>query len=176
MVWSSTRNLERRVEQEHGRGVYVNPCEAEEIIDQLHDLARVDFGEGNTVSVLVISGYQAQAKHLAREVGREQSKLNGLRVECCTIDAVQGREADVVFFSVTRSNEQGRPGFLDSSKRINVALSRAQKLLVIVGDDGFVFSAKELEPLQKVLTHIRGNRDECLFEEVRPRLKLGGRQ
>tara|TARA_R110002072_G_scaffold303078_1_gene492925 strand:- start:4417 stop:7830 length:3414 start_codon:yes stop_codon:yes gene_type:complete len=176
VVWSSTRNLERRVEQEHGRGVYVNPCEAEEIIDQLHDLARVDFGEGNTVSVLVISGYQAQAKHLAREVGREQSKLNGLRVECCTIDAVQGREADVVFFSVTRSNEQGRSGFLNSSQRVNVALSRAQKLLVIVGDDGFVLSAKELEPLQKVLTHIRGNPDECLFEEVRPRLKLGGRQ
>ena len=57
-----------------------------------------------------------------------------------------------------------------------MALSRAQKLLVIVGDDGFVLSAKELEPLQKVLTHIRGNPDECMFEEVRPRLKLGGRQ
>ncbi len=176
VVWSSTRSLERRVEQEHGGGVYVNPCEAEEIIDQLHDLARMDFGEASSVSVLVISGYQAQAKHLAREVGREQSKLNGLRVECCTIDAVQGREADVVFFSVTRSNEQGRSGFLNSSQRINVALSRARKLLVIVGDDGFVLSAKELEPLQKVLTHIRGNPDECLFEEVRPRLKLGGRR
>jgi ElaB/YqjD/DUF883 family membrane-anchored ribosome-binding protein len=176
VVWSSTRNLERRVEQEHGRGIYVNPCETEEIIDQLHELARLDFGDGNTVSVLVISGYQAQAKHLAREVGREQSKLSSLRVECCTIDAVQGREADVVFFSVTRSNTQGRSGFLNSSQRINVALSRAQKLLVIVGDDGFVLNAKELEPLQKVLMHIRGNPDECLFEEVRPRLKLGVRR
>jgi superfamily I DNA and/or RNA helicase len=174
VVWLSTREFEHRSEQQHDRGVYVNPCEAEEILDQLHDLARMNNGNDTLVTVLVISGYQAQAKHMAREIGREQSRLSGLRVECCTIDAVQGREADVVFFSVTRSNEHGQAGFLDSSQRINVALSRAQKLLVIVGDDGFVMRAKDCEPLQRVLTHIRCTPDECLYEDARPRLKIGG--
>jgi superfamily I DNA and/or RNA helicase len=66
-----------------------------------------------------------------------------------------------VIFSVTRSNDQEKAGFLNELSRINVALSRARELLIIVGDDDFVRRAPGAEPLQRVLRHIDEHPDEC---------------
>lgn len=49
-----------------------------------------------------------------------------------TFDAMQGRENEAVIISFTRSNEEGRTGFLNLN-RINVALSRAKSKLALVG-------------------------------------------
>jgi regulator of nonsense transcripts 1 len=48
-----------------------------------------------------------------------------------TIDGAQGREYDVVFISMVRTNGGS---FIDDHRRINVALTRARHGLVIVGD------------------------------------------
>ena len=63
-----------------------------------------------------------------------------LSVTVMSVDAVQGRESDVAFFSVTRSNPRAELGFIgpDYWRRINVALSRARFGLTIVGDAGFI--------------------------------------
>ena len=53
-----------------------------------------------------------------------------------TVDQFQGNEADVVVVSLVRNNESpsGRGmGFLEESPRLNVLLSRAERLLVLVG-------------------------------------------
>jgi hypothetical protein len=57
-----------------------------------------------------------------------------------TVDSFQGQEADIVILSLVRTNDlptdntMGRIGYLASEQRANVLLSRARKLLVIVGD------------------------------------------
>jgi ATP-dependent RNA/DNA helicase IGHMBP2 len=51
-----------------------------------------------------------------------------------TIDSFQGQERDVVYISLTRSNMEGEIGFLADTRRMNVAMTRARKKLVIVGD------------------------------------------
>lgn len=51
-----------------------------------------------------------------------------------TIDAFQGRERDIIYISLVRSNDQGEIGFLEDVRRINVAMTRARKKLVIIGD------------------------------------------
>lgn len=65
------------------------------------------------------------------------------RLEIGTVDAFQGREFDVVFLSVVRSNrlpdntqkeKQSRYGHLMSSNRMCVAMSRQKTLLIAVGD------------------------------------------
>ena len=51
-----------------------------------------------------------------------------------SVDAFEGRESDAVILSLVRSNERAAIGFLNDPNRVNVAISRARKLLVIVGD------------------------------------------
>ncbi|KAH2935861.1 hypothetical protein KXW15_004338 [Aspergillus fumigatus] len=58
--------------------------------------------------------------------------LKTLRV--ATIDNFQGEEAKVVVISLVRSNSQNRCGFLRTSNRINVLLSRAQHGMYIIGN------------------------------------------
>jgi hypothetical protein len=50
------------------------------------------------------------------------------------VDAFEGRESDAVILSLVRSNDRAAIGFLNDPNRVNVAISRAKKLLVIVGD------------------------------------------
>lgn len=66
-----------------------------------------------------------------------------------TIDRYQGRDKEAIVISLVRSNDQGRTGrLLDDYRRINVALSRAKKKLIIIG------SLKTLHKGSKVLRHV----------------------
>ena len=51
-----------------------------------------------------------------------------------TVDNFQGEEAKIVVISFVRSNDQGRCGFLRTSNRINVLLSRARHGMYIIGN------------------------------------------
>lgn len=54
--------------------------------------------------------------------------------EIKTVDGFQGREKEVILLSFVRSNEQGKLGFLTDYRRLNVAITRARRKLVMVGD------------------------------------------
>jgi superfamily I DNA and/or RNA helicase len=58
-----------------------------------------------------------------------------------TIDAFQGQERDVIYISLVRSNDQGEIGFLKDTRRMNVAMTRAKKKLVIIGDSATLASS-----------------------------------
>jgi senataxin len=51
-----------------------------------------------------------------------------------TIDSMQGREKEIIIFSAVRSNPMGEIGFVSIQNRINVALTRAQHCLIIIGN------------------------------------------
>ena len=51
-----------------------------------------------------------------------------------TIDGFQGEERDVIYISLVRSNPNSEIGFLSDIRRMNVALTRAKKKLVVVMD------------------------------------------
>lgn len=79
------------------------------------------------------------------------------RLRIGTVDAFQGKEFDVVFLSVTRSNElpaatdeeqRRKYGHLMLENRLCVAMSRQQRLLIAVGDLGFVKAAEPLRALR----------------------------
>ena len=50
------------------------------------------------------------------------------------MDGYQGREKEVVLISLVRSNTRGAVGFLSESRRLNVAVTRAKRCVVLVGD------------------------------------------
>ncbi|KAK8017054.1 NFX1-type zinc finger-containing protein 1 [Apiospora rasikravindrae] len=62
----------------------------------------------------------------------KQSLLKSVRL--ATVDNFQGEEAKVVIISLVRSNEEKRCGFLSTSNRINVLLSRAKHGMYIIGN------------------------------------------
>lgn len=70
------------------------------------------------------------------QVNRLVSALKGIVPpdDIESVDAFEGRESDAVILSLVRSNDRSAVGFLNDPNRVNVAISRAKKLLVIVGD------------------------------------------
>jgi ATP-dependent RNA/DNA helicase IGHMBP2 len=82
--------------------------------------------------VAVIAPYDAQVQLLRQRLAQH------VELEVDTVDGFQGREKEAVVVSLTRSNESGDLGFLTDIRRMNVALTRARKKLVVVGDGATV--------------------------------------
>ncbi len=83
------------------------------------------------LSLAVIAMYADQVDHLRRSLSRRHFR-RPVRID--TVDSFEGREEDMVVISLVRSNERGRIGFLRVPNRLNVAISRARRLVVCVGD------------------------------------------
>ena len=94
-----------------------------------NDLARLIKAQDASASIAVISMYRNQVERLIH-------RLKGLVApdDIQSVDGFEGQERDVVILSLVRSNDPGLIGFLKDAKRVNVAMSRAKKLLVVVGD------------------------------------------
>ena len=50
------------------------------------------------------------------------------------MDGFQGREKEAVIISLVRSNREGDIGFLADTRRMNVALTRPRRKLIVIGD------------------------------------------
>lgn len=93
--------------------------------------------DGLKGKIAVIAPYRAQVESIRNVVTPELMRRMEIVVD--TVDAMQGSEKDIVIFSCTRSNERGAVGFLTNKRRLNVAMSRARNLLVIIGDREHLF-------------------------------------
>jgi len=81
----------------------------------------------------VISPYRRQNTLLRQRLARAHPALGAVRVD--TVDRFQGGEREIVVVSLVNSNAEGVIGPLHAEwRRLNVALSRARSLLVLVGD------------------------------------------
>lgn len=125
-----------------------------------HLVSQGEYGSGE---IAVLTPYLGQLQKLRRRLGasfaitlgdRDQDDLDkaGLQEEernptsiavkgtllqnlrVATIDNFQGEEASVVVISLVRSNPQNNCGFLRTSNRINVLLSRAKHGMYIIGN------------------------------------------
>ena len=80
-------------------------------------------------SLCVLAPYRGQVGAVRRALAR--AGVGG--IEVATVDGFQGREQEVVVFSCVRANDEGRLGFLADPRRLNVALTRARRGLVVLG-------------------------------------------
>ncbi len=95
--------------------------------------------------IAVITPYAAQVRWLREHVDSDE-------VEVDTVDGFQGREKEAVVFSCVRSNSDNEIGFLSDTRRMNVALTRARRKLIVIGDSatlgGHEFYASLLEYME----------------------------
>ncbi|MBI5944411.1 MAG: IGHMBP2 family helicase [Chloroflexi bacterium] len=117
-------------EQEADGDSRLNPLEAELVIKKVHELLSCGLSPKH---IAVISPYSAQVK-LLRE------KLKHLDLEIDSVDGFQGREKEAVIVSLVRSNREGEVGFLADTRRMNVALTRARRKLIVIGDSATITS------------------------------------
>lgn len=80
-----------------------------------------------TKDMAIITPYAAQVRWL-----RDRRSSGDLEID--TVDGFQGREKEAVLISCVRSNPDGEIGFLADIRRMNVALTRARRTLIVVGD------------------------------------------
>jgi RecA/RadA recombinase len=92
-----------------------------------------------SLNIALIGMYREQ---LRRYGGWKQWTARDFRAD--TVDAFEGAEADIVIVDLVRSNPRGMVGFLEVHNRINVAMSRAKRLLIVVGDSQTVRSNRVL--------------------------------
>ena len=84
---------------------------------------------------VVISPYRGQVHLIQDKLGLKDTQVN-------TVDSFQGQEKETIIISLVRSNENATIGFLSEYRRMNVALTRAQKKLIVIGDSATIGNDK----------------------------------
>jgi hypothetical protein len=121
VTWLSTTNSRESRETRRGAS-YRNEAECRVIRDALAQIDFIACKRKAIYDIALIAGYVAQVKALQDIVRDRLHEWSGLRINCSTVDAFQGSEAEICIYSVTRSNPEGRLGFLREKPRLNVAL------------------------------------------------------
>ena len=97
----------------------------------LEDLKRLGISDDD---IGVVTPYNAQATLIRRTLRSPELGRPKIKWEVSTVDGFQGREKEVIIISMVRSNVHGEVGFLRNERRMNVAVTRARKLCVLIGD------------------------------------------
>ncbi len=163
VTWLSTSKRSDKNEKTANQS-YVNNCEVNLIFQFLIKLNSTAKRMQKKYVVAVLTGYSAQLKQLNRMRNSHGNELDFLDVVCNTVDAFQGREADITIYSITRSNNEGKTGFLKDERRLNVAFSRSKVALVIVGDHEFCIKSES--KIRDVISYIDNNPKSCYRKEV----------
>ncbi|WP_448137768.1 AAA domain-containing protein [Sphingobacterium siyangense] len=131
-------------EETESDGAIFNLGEAHFIKAHLNDHIgtwKASLSLNESLSVGVIAPYRKQATLLKEVLDGEEAlrPFNDL-IKIQTIDSFQGQEKDVIYISLTRSNAEQQIGFLSDVRRMNVAMTRAKKKLVVIGDSATIGS------------------------------------
>lgn len=135
VVFVDTAGSDSRETSRSGSKSRENEREAEIVAEVAEALLEAGLG-GDELAV--ISPYWDQVDRLRDRLGHEG-------IEIKTVDGFQGREKEAVLLSLVRSNPEGEVGFLRDVRRFNVALTRARRKVVVVGDSSTVANVGALD-------------------------------
>jgi hypothetical protein len=125
----------------------LNRQEAEFVVGKVRELLDAGIAARD---IAVITPYGAQVRLV-----REMLAVPSLEID--SVDGFQGREKEAVVISLVRSNDKGEIGFLGDIRRMNVAMTRARRKLLMIGDSatlgGYPFYSRLLEYCDTLNAH-----------------------
>jgi AAA domain len=130
VTWVDTRSLRGNVESRAGGTSLFNVAEARLVTSITRHLAAQ---APPNLTIGVITAYAEQRDLLRRLMGPHDLPPER-QLEIDTVDAFEGREKDIIVLSLVRANRRRDIGFLRLEQRLNVAVSRSRRLIIIVGD------------------------------------------
>ena len=111
---------------------YLNRKEGDVLMEVLGGVLRR--GQVQAKEVGIVTPYSAQVKHVTELAQARLRPFQPADLEIQSVDAYQGREKELILISAVRSNKNGKVGFLGDWRRLNVAITRAKRGLVVLGD------------------------------------------
>jgi superfamily I DNA and/or RNA helicase len=166
VTWYTTSREPSR-EERPVNNTFENPLEVDWARIVLGQIETAAMRQAKQVSVAIIAGYSAQVTRMFEMTDRNASDWPSLKITCNTVDAFQGKQADVCIYSVTLSNRRNKLRFLKEKPRLNVALSRARSALIIIGDHHFCLKAKGMNPFKAVIDWVENNPKVCHLGNLR---------
>ncbi|GAB3675280.1 IGHMBP2 family helicase [Halopiger thermotolerans] len=139
LVFVDTSDADAPERSREGSPSTENPYEADLVTE--HARALLEAGL-EPADLAVISPYDDQVKRIEDALESTLPEATAEALEVDTVDGFQGREKAVVLVSLVRSNDRREVGFLDEPRRFNVALTRARRKAVVVGDRDTVTAAE----------------------------------
>ena len=134
------------------------------------------------MSIGVICTYGDQARKIKEVLKNEKIKTDAFKTDVekmivSTVDDFQGDERDIIILSTVRNPEnpaKSNPGFILAYQRINVALSRARRLLIMVGNRRYLES-KGVIDLPDVNGKGNDRHNFRVYEEIISTIELYGK-
>ena len=129
-----------------------------EILNKLNKLYANNLDKDKPFNIGIIAGYRGQVDLLKESIRISNYKNFNIKkenkriplIEINTVDKFQGAERDILIYDIVRSTKgKSNIGFLDDYRRINVALSRVKRLLIIVGDSNYIIKRATLNKNSK---------------------------
>lgn len=154
IVFLSTSNIENHQDNSN-KEKRQNQCNVNAIKELLGKL-NISYSNNpqkeSPFSIGVIAGYRGQVELLKQQINTSEynnfiSNDKRQLIEINTVDQFQGAERDIIIYDIVRSS-LGRDniGFLADYRRINVAFSRAKRMLFIVGDSEYILKRAGFNP------------------------------
>ncbi|KAI9010915.1 AAA domain-containing protein [Phycomyces nitens] len=107
----------------------------------------------------VIALYKQQADALSHHIS-ERLENNTKNIHISTVDSFQGGEKEIIILSTVRTSSSG---FIDNHPRVNVAISRAKRHLIILGSKSLMMMN---ELWSNVLWECQGESVKFLFGNI----------
>ncbi|MFW6029354.1 MAG: DEAD/DEAH box helicase [Halanaerobiales bacterium] len=130
----------------------------------------------------VITPYRRQKEEIERFLNRYlegETDANKIlnKIEIDTVDSFQGRDKNIILFSFTRSNDDNSIGFLSELRRLNVTMTRAKYLLIMIGDSETLRKTKNYKArncFSSLIKYVEKNKGYLHWSDIKNNLWLGG--
>jgi len=159
LTWIDTSCLGDESYEEKGETTsFRNRAEAMIILEIVISLLQHEGHRHATIGAICM--YKDQVRLVEENMSKVpicRAALKEGQLEIGSVDSFQGRECDIIFLSIVRSNRENSAGFLKVSNRINVAISRARQHLLIIGNSRIATSQASDSAIGKVYDYIQSN-------------------